>query len=127
MAVDTRRARAPVSGRPPQTYSLQYVEEDGGTRLRVAQRRRRGHMRRRSRLGVRNAGWPVRASHRLAPTSLRDKKQCKTRTKLHARSAQHVSYQRMKDLPAQLLFPWSVLKDFPPNAGSFHTGIDGNF
>jgi len=28
--------------RPPQTYSLQYVEEAGGTRLRVAQRRQGG-------------------------------------------------------------------------------------
>ncbi len=31
-----RHARGhPLAGRPPQTYSLQYVEEAGGTRLRV--------------------------------------------------------------------------------------------
>ena len=53
MAVDTRRVtRKAGAPRPPQTYSLQYVEEADR-----AQRRRRGHMRRRSRLGVRNAGW----------------------------------------------------------------------
>ncbi len=57
MAVDARRAtRKRVPRRPPQTYSLWYVEEAGGTRLRVAKRSRRGHIRRRSRLGVRNTG-----------------------------------------------------------------------
>jgi len=36
-----RHARGhPFAGRPPQTYSLQHVEEAGGTRLRVVQHRR---------------------------------------------------------------------------------------
>ena len=35
---------------------LQYVEEAGGTRLRVAERSQVGSLRRCSRMGVRNAG-----------------------------------------------------------------------
>jgi len=55
---DEYKACDPQAGAPtpPQPYSLQYVEEAGGTRLRVAQRSRRGQIRQRSRSGVRSAG-----------------------------------------------------------------------
>ncbi len=56
MAVDTRRVTRKRVPQDPRKRTVQYAEEAGGTRLRVAQRSRRGQICRRSRLGVRDAG-----------------------------------------------------------------------
>ena len=57
MAVDTRRVRAPVPGRPPQTYSLSTLRRPGAPACGSRQRRRRGQIRCRSRLDVRDVGY----------------------------------------------------------------------
>jgi hypothetical protein len=51
------KARDPQAGAPgPRKRTVGYVEEDGGTRLRVVQRSQAGSLRRCSRGGVKSAG-----------------------------------------------------------------------
>ncbi len=49
--------RCATRDRGPRKRTVRYVEEAGGTRLRVVQHSQDGSLRRCSRGGVRNAGW----------------------------------------------------------------------